>query len=110
MVLIIVILSRRLTWCILQQIQSHWKPKPPAKGSSWQGGSSAKSRSSKGGGAGGSGSSLWGAGLWDLLLWNWTLNVKRCVVLLCIIPAVIWSVAHLVQNTPIFNLLFLFYP
>ena len=95
-VFIIVILSRRLTWCVLQQIQSHWKPRPTVKSGTWQG---AKSRSSKAAGGG-----------LDVFLRNWSLNLKRCVIVLCTVPAVIWSVLHLIQNTPIFNLLFLFYP
>ena len=99
-VFIIVILSRRLAWCILQQVQSHWKPKPTTKSSTWQG---AKLRSSKGGGGGGGGAGGWG---WDV----WSLNMKRCIIVLCTVPAVLWSVLHLVQNTPVFTLLFLFYP
>lgn len=49
-------------------------------------------------------------GGWDTFMWNWSVNLKRSVIVLCTVPAVLWSVLHLVQNTPIFNLLFLFYP
>ena len=98
-IFIIVILGRRLTWCILQEIQSHWKPKLVMRASTLH---SAKARSSKG-------SVIWRIG-WDTIFWNWNVNIKRFIVMLCTVPAVVWSVIHLVQNTPVFNLLFLLYP
>ena len=66
----IVILSRRLAWCTLQELQAHWNPKS-AHGS---------------------------------------LNFKRWMVVACTLLVIAWSVVRLVQQTSLFNLLFLFYP
>lgn len=66
----IVILSRRLAWCTLQELQAHWNPKSS----------------------------------------NGSLNFKRWMVVVCTLLVIAWSVVRLVQQTSLFNLLFLFYP
>ena len=66
----VVILSRRLAWCTLQELQAHWNPKSS----------------------------------------NGSLNFKRWMVVVCTLLVIAWSVVRLVQQTSLFNLLFLFYP
>jgi len=66
----IMILSRRLAWCTLQELQAHWNPKSS----------------------------------------NGSLNFKRWMVVACTLLVIAWSVVRLIQQTSLFNLLFLFYP
>ena len=62
--LTIMILSRRLSWCTLQELQES----------------------------------------------NGSLNFKRWMVVACTLLVIAWSVVRLIQQTSLFNLLFLFYP
>ena len=67
----VILLLRRLAWCALQELQSHWR---------------GKSRDDA------------------------SVNLKRWSVGGCTLAVIAWSVVRLVQNTSLFNLLFLFYP
>ena len=69
----------------MQELQSHWPAqKKPAKGPS------------KGS-----------------VLQKWLegrINLKHVMVVLCTFLVIIWSVVRLIEQTSLFNLLFLFYP
>lgn len=85
----IVILGRRLGWCVLQELQSHWTSEPKKS----------KKEISKSGVF-----SRW------LSMLQGDVHVKRLMVVLCTLLVILWSVVRLIQHTPLFNLLFLFYP
>ena len=85
----IIVLSRRLGWCVLQELQSHWPSvKKPLKSSS-------------------KGSRKW-AQVFESMV-N-VVNVKHVMVVICTLLVILWSVVRLIEHTSLFNLLFLFYP
>lgn len=102
-IFIVAVLSRRLVWCGLQEIQSHWSklmssssPSTPTINRSLKGGSHVgKSARIKGDGVKQKGSQM---------------NLTHWLVVLCTVVVIAWSIVRLVQHTSLFNLLFLFYP
>ena len=105
---IVVILSRRLGWCILQELQSHWpkfkatsspasSPPTPTTNRSARSGQFHIGKSSKVKSEGAKRKES-------------QLTLTHLLVALCALLVIVWSVVRLVQHTSLYNLLFLFYP
>ena len=93
-----IILSRRLAWCVIQEVQSHW-PKyktptspSPARHSKSSAGKSAKVKSE------------------GAKRKKTQVNLTHWLVLLFTVMVVALPIVRLIQNTSLFNLLFLVYP